>query len=130
MSLDITERLAIENLLNRYCHCADYDPPESMRELFTADAVFEIPAMNIRCEGIDNIIAFFRSSREVNAGARHVISNVLIEGEGHAANSSAYLQVIQTQGEGNSIAAVGRYVDLLHRDAGGWRLKHRTVVIG
>lgn len=130
MALDLAQRLAIEHLLNRYCYCADYDPPESMRELFTSDAIFEIPAMNVRCEGIDNIIAFFRSSREVNAGARHVISNLLIEGEGEVANSSAYLQVIQTQGEGNSIAAVGRYVDVLQRDSDGWRLKHRTVVVG
>jgi hypothetical protein len=129
MALDLHDKFAIEELLNRYCHNADYNPPQRMRELFTADGVFEVPAMNLRFEGIDSIVAFFTQTREANAAARHVISNIVVQGDADQATSTAYLQVISV-GEITSIVAFGRYMDELQRTPQGWRLKHRTVVIG
>jgi hypothetical protein len=39
-------------------------------------------AMDIHCAGIESIIAFFTQSRSsLFAPARHVISNVVVEGE-------------------------------------------------
>ena len=68
MALDIQDKFAIEELLRRACYNADYNPPESMRAIYTPDAVFEVPAMDISCRGIDNIIAFFTQSRVVSVG--------------------------------------------------------------
>jgi len=131
MALSLEDKFAIEELLRRYSYCADYDPPESMREVFVADSVFEVPAMDIRCTGIDNIIAFFAQSRSGPfASARHVISNVIVEGDGDAARSCAYLQVLRTDGGAVSIVSVGRYADTLTRTAQGWRLVQRSVLMG
>lgn len=130
MPLDVADKFAIHELLNAYCHNADYNPPARMRNLFTDDGIFEVPAMNLRFEGIDNIIAFFTSSREANATARHVISNVVIEGSLDSATSSAYLQVIATRDDITTTVAFGRYLDELQRTPAGWRLKHRRVVLG
>ena len=130
MALDLANRFAIQELLHRYCHIADYDAPEAMREVFTADAVFEVPTMNIRFEGIDNIIAFFRHSRAGFGGARHIISNVVIEGDGSAAASTAYLQVVNVDGDPKSIVSFGRYTDRLQHTPQGWRFTHRLVLIG
>jgi ketosteroid isomerase-like protein len=130
MPLDLADKFAIHELLNAYCHNADYNPPERMRDMFTADGIFEVPAMNLRFEGIDHILAFFTSSREANATARHVISNVVIEGSGDTATSSAYLQVVATRDEITTTVAFGRYLDELRRTPAGWRLQHRRVVIG
>jgi ketosteroid isomerase-like protein len=130
MALDIHDKFAIEELLRRCCYNADYNPPESMREIFTSDAVFEVPAMDIRCEGIDNMIAFFTQSRAGFPSARHVINNVVIEGDGDTAKSSAYLQVLRTDEGAIGVVSVARYLDTLKRTAAGWRLAHRTVVIG
>jgi ketosteroid isomerase-like protein len=60
-----------------------------MRDVYTCDAVFEVPAMDVSCHGIDNIIAFFTQSRAGFASARHVIDNVVVEGDGDSAKSSA-----------------------------------------
>ena len=130
MALDIQDKFAIEELLRRCCYNADYNPPESMREVFTPDAVFEVPAMDISCQGIDNIIAFFTQSRAGFSSARHIINNVVVEGDGDSAKSSAYLQVLRTDGGATAIVSVARYLDTLKRTDAGWRLAHRTVVIG
>jgi 3-phenylpropionate/cinnamic acid dioxygenase small subunit len=130
MSLEVADKYAINELLNTYCHNADYHPPERMREMFTADGIFEVPAMDLRFEGIDQIIAFFTSSRQANATARHIISNVVIEGSGERATSSAYLQVVGTRDDITTTVAFGRYLDELRRTPAGWRLQHRRVVLG
>lgn len=130
MALDIQDKFAIEELLRRCCYNADYNPPDSMREIFTSDAVFEVPAMDISCRGIDNMIAFFTQSRAGFPSARHVINNVVVEGDGDTAKSSAYLQVLRTDDGAIGVVSVARYLDTLKRTAAGWRLAHRTIVIG
>jgi len=130
MALDIQDKFAIEELLRRCCYNADYNPPESMRDIFTSDAVFEVPAMDISCQGIDNMIAFFTQSRAGFSSARHIINNVVVEGDGDSAKSSAYLQVLRTDGGATAIVSVARYLDTLKRTADGWRLAHRSVAMG
>ena len=132
MPLDMHAKAAITELLHRYCHNADYNPPERMRELFTPDGIFEIPAMELHFEGIDAIVAFFTASRAAStSGARHVISNVLIEGDADRATSSAYLQVLGDRDGVMGLVAFGRYLDKLQRGSdGNWRFTHRHVVLG
>jgi uncharacterized protein (TIGR02246 family) len=131
MALSQQDKAAITELLNLYCHNADYNPPERMRDLFAPEGVFEVPAMNLHFAGVDAIIAFFTASREADASARHVISNIVIEGDGDRATSCAYLQVISLAGGQASTVAFGRYLDTLRRDADGqWRLVHRHIALG
>ena len=130
MALDLADRLAIEDLVNLYCHNADYNPPESMRDIFIPEAVWEVPAMDLRCEGIDAIVAFFTQSRAGFGSARHVISNLIVQGDGDHATASCYLQVIKVDEEPKQIVSFGRYQDELVRTAGGWRLRHRLIVMG
>lgn len=130
MALAIQDRLAIQELLERYCHNADYNPPERMRDMFAADGIFEVPAMELRFEGIESIIAFFKLSRESNSSARHVISNIVIEGDGDQAKSAAYLQVLSVRGNEITPLGFGRYLDQFRRYPDGWRLQHRLVAMG
>ncbi len=130
MALDIQHRLAIQELLERYCHNADYNPPERMRDMFAADGIFEVPAMELRFEGIESIIAFFKLSRESNSSMRHVISNIVIEGDADQAKSAAYLQVISVKDGVITPLGFGRYMDQLRHYPEGWRLQHRLVVMG
>ncbi len=130
MALDINDRLAIEDLVNRYCHNADYNPPESMRDLFVPEAIWEVPAMDLRCEGIDAIVAFFTQSRAGVDSFRHVISNLVVEGDGDQATAACYLQVIKVVEDPKQIVSFGRYQDTLVRTALGWRLQHRMIAMG
>lgn len=130
MALDLADRLAIEDLVNLYCHNADYNPPESMRDVFIPEAVWEVPAMDLRCEGIDAIVAFFTQSRAGFGSARHVISNLIVQGDGDHATASCYLQVIKVDEDPKQIVSFGRYQDEFVRTAAGWRLRHRLIVMG
>lgn len=128
MALSIEDCYAIEQLLHRYCHNADYNPPEAMRKLFTDDAVFEIGAMNVRCEGLEAILAFFNHARGSFPPSQHVTSNLVIEGEGDNAQCSSYLQMVTIVDGTAQIGITGRYMDKLRRTADGWRLSERTIV--
>ena len=131
MTLEPLEKLAINELLVRYSHNADFEPPESMRDLFTRDAVFDVPAMGLSFTGVDAIIAFFHSARETKPGVRHVISNIVVEGARDSATSCAYLQILE-QNEGRwQCVGFGRYQDKLSRGSDGrWRFAHRHIVLG
>lgn len=128
MPLNIEDCYAIEQLLRRYCHNADYNPPEAMRRLFTDDAVFEIGAMNVRCEGLEAILAFFNHARGSFPPSQHVTSNLVIEGDGDDAQCSSYVQMVTTVDGKTQISMVGRYIDKLRRTTDGWRLAERIVV--
>jgi hypothetical protein len=130
MALDLADRLAIEDLVNLYCHNADYNPPDSMRDVFIPEAVWEVPAMDLRCDGIDAIVAFFTQSRAGFGSARHVISNLLVQGDGDHATACCYLQVVKVDEDPKQIVSFGRYQDTLVRTAAGWRFTHRLVLIG
>ena len=127
MALSIEDSHAIAQLLHRYCHNADYNPPEAMRAIFTADAVFGIGAMNVRCEGLEAILAFFTNTRGAMPPSQHVINNLVIEGDGDAAQSCSYLQLVSTIEGAPRITMTGRYMDTLRRTADGWRLAQRMV---
>lgn len=127
MALNLEDCHAIEQLLHRYCHNADYSLPEAMRAIFTEDAVFELGAMNVRCEGFEAILAFFQNARGSMPPAQHVINNLVLEGDGDSAQSSCYIQVITTVDGEPRIMMTGRYIDTLQRTADGWRLARRIV---
>lgn len=127
MALNIEDRYQIEQLLHRYCHNADFSKPEAMRAIFIEDAVFELGAMNVRCEGIESILAFFSNARGTMPPSQHVISNLVLEGDGDTAQSSCYMQLFsQVDGE-IRVAMMGRYLDTLQRTPEGWRLAQRIV---
>ena len=127
MALDTADKFAIQELIHRYCHIADYGPPEAMRELFTADGVFEAPARGFNFRGVDALIEFFHSRRDAPSVGRHIISNTVIEGGGNEAQAISYLVVVSAEGSPRSIPLFGRYKDRLLRTANGWRFTHRLV---
>ena len=126
MALSFQDQIEIQQLLARYTHCADLQPPESMRDVFTEDGVFKVEMMDIEVSGIENIITFFTDMRAATPHMRHICSNLLIEGDGDTATARSYLQVINTEG-GAKIEALAYYSDTLVRTSKGWRLSSRAV---
>jgi hypothetical protein len=127
MALDIADKLAITELVNRYCHVADYGPWQTMRDFFTEDCAFEAPARGFNFQGIDALMAFFESRSGVPSVGRHVISNLIIDGGGNAARATSYIQVLSPEGSPRSIKMFGRYQDEFRRTPGGWRFRRRFI---
>lgn len=130
MSLSVEDKFAIQELINRYAHNADFAAPEAMREIFANNGRFCVNAMDIDIEGIDNIISFFEQMRAALEGVHHVTTGTIIDAGDHAdiATASSYIQTVQGAESGTTIASIGRYQDTLVRTDNGWRFQSRSVV--
>jgi uncharacterized protein (TIGR02246 family) len=127
--------VAIEQLLNRYCHKLDQGDVDAVVALFAEDAVL-IPEYDGSGEhaGRGAIRAWYSNyGRTVGAGTRglrHTISTAAIEVDGDEATSVCYLDAdsidIRT---GSRSLAGGRYLDRLVRRDGRWLIRERRIVV-
>ena len=132
MSQDI---VAIEQVLNRYCHKLDAADVDAVVELFAEDAVL-IPEYEGSGEhaGRAAIQGWYSNySQQINAavtGLRHKISTAMIEVDGDSAQSLCYLDADSTDpNTGARSLAGGRYVDKLVRRDGAWLIQERRIVV-
>ena len=120
---DITQ---IHQLLARYTHLADVDKQhagEAMREIFTEDATFQVPSIDLYVNGIENIVAFFRDRP---GGDHHINTNLVVEGKGDLAKVKSYVHIIKVDGGVQSLV-FGYYEDELIKTGRGWRIRLRNV---
>ena len=134
MDLDeLIAREAIRDLVARYNANADTGRFAQVVELFTEDAVIELP--DERIEGRAAIDAMFRDVRSQVAAAtpagaapylRHFTATLQIDVDGSDhASGRCYFQVLMPAG----LDHWGRYVDDFVRTDGHWRIAHRRVAI-
>ena len=127
--------VAIQQLLNGYCHKLDGGDVAGVLALFTDDAVL-IPEY----EGTDKhagraaIEAWYTNYRRTTTaavtGLRHKISTAMINIEGDSATSVCYLDAdsIDPDTGAHSLAG-GRYEDRLIRRDGQWLLSERRIIV-
>ena len=92
------------------------------------DGLEDVKAQNIRVFNTEHLSPLFErvivatgaSNRQTKALAASVRDSVKSRG----------LQVLRTDDGAIGVVSVARYLDTLKRTAAGWRLAHRTVVIG
>jgi ketosteroid isomerase-like protein len=125
MTLTAEDRAAISNLLGEYNFAVDSGDPEGWAATFTMDGVFEAPPLVVR--GREALVAFVRENRI--AGARHWLSNVVLQGDGDAASVRAYLAMGRWEDGRYNIFVTGSYTDTLSRTAEGWKFSHRLFVM-
>ena len=132
MSEDV---IAIEQVLNRYCHKLDVGDVDAVVALFTEDGVL-IPEYEGTGEhaGREAIRAWYTNyGRQVSArasGLRHKISTAMIEVEGDTATSLCYLDADSVDSStGKRSLAGGRYLDRLERRGGVWLIRERRIVV-
>jgi hypothetical protein len=74
------DRLSIEEHVSRLGRCLDERDFEGLRELFTADATVTTPGGT--ATGHDALVAQARSRHSRDDGIQHVITNVMLDGDG------------------------------------------------
>jgi len=118
---------ALRNLTADYASAIDTHDIEAVRRVFAADAVVTAPGM--RCEGIDDIAAFFDDVFSEPVARRHFITNVRITdtGEGTAAATSYFLFTEAWADE--SILGWGSYVDRAVESDGRWQFVEKDIVM-
>jgi hypothetical protein len=139
MDLDPVERLMAERdcerLIVEYARRLDLGEPQRVAELFTDDAVWEMPG-RIRFEGRAELEAGF-PGRMVAPGrtARHVVTNVAIDVASHDEATGFCYLINYRHDSPSGVPAdpapsavpmyVGQYYDRFVRTPDGWRFKHR-----
>jgi len=129
------DQVAIEQLLNRYCHKLDRGEIEAVVELFAEDAVL-IPEYEggARHAGRGAVHAWYThygaTTIAAVRGLRHKISTVMIDVSGDQASAVCYLDADSVNRQTGKRSLVGgRYEDRLVRTAEGWRISERRIVI-
>lgn len=125
MSLSAEDRTEIQNLAGRYSHALDNGIPEAWAEVWTEDGVMEMVTQERWITG-DELRALAAPGGG-DAQSRHMPSTFVIEGEGDEASMSSYVTVVRCD-DPAKIVFQGRYVDVLRRVDGAWKIAHRTIL--
>lgn len=125
MSLTIEDIVAIQQLVNRYTLAFDASDVDTVLGCFTADGSFSMAGHEVARGRA--ALADFVAASALPGQMRHVVTSVLVDGDGDGASVRAYGTVVQSvPGSGCSVLLHGVYRDRVLRDDTGWRFTHRS----
>jgi hypothetical protein len=130
------DRAEIDDLLARYCFAIDLRDWEGLREVFAPHAVITYSGPRIS-NGIDEIVAFFRTAASSVAATQHLLhtSRVWATGPDTAGGLSHVTAHHVNRGaampapEAATYTVTGSYDDRFARTAEGWRIVQRTLTL-
>ncbi|MDP6344615.1 MAG: nuclear transport factor 2 family protein [Alphaproteobacteria bacterium] len=121
------DRVMIQDLLARYAWEVDHGRPEAFAALFTADGVFEIPAVKVWVRGREQLTAFAADLQATLPNVHHVMTNFVIDVDGDHATGRCELNEFMAREEAVYPNLQGWYEDeFVYRDEGWW-IAHRKV---
>ena len=128
MALATDDILAIQKLIADYNHAVDAGDGPTFAALFVESGSLD-SGFNV-LKGRDELRDFAGMVPSMAPGARHLVSNVSIDGDGDDATARLYLQMWATAGGAAETKLVisGRYEDTLKRDDGTWRFVTRKMI--
>jgi 3-phenylpropionate/cinnamic acid dioxygenase small subunit len=127
--LSTADRLAIHETLSRYCHCVDRKRWDEFKALFTPDCCLDFSQVLGRFEGHDGIQRFCDTMSSLGLFMRHLVTNVVIEGDGERARVAAYVLAITGAPGPAQQYGTGLYEDELVKRDGRWLLHRRHLML-
>ena len=128
MALTTEDRLAIEEVLHRYCHCIDRGLWDEFPTLFTDDAKLDFGQTMGVHEGRAGVAAFGEMLKNLGLFMRHYNTNFVIRGGSANAHVHSYVLAL-TGSPGNVTPTTGFYEDELVKVGGRWLLHSRRASI-
>jgi hypothetical protein len=124
------DKMAIHELIARFCHCSDYGDWDGLRGMFTEDAVTEIDGGDMKFTGVEAQVEHARASEEQTEGKnRHYYFNIVISKDGEAVYAD-YMMINVNAGHvpmSSQIVVTGRHRDRFVETGDGWKFAHRYV---
>jgi len=129
MALATDDILAIQKLIADYNHIVDAGDGEAFAQLFVEGGSLDT-GFNV-VKGTDELRGFADFVPTMAPGARHMVTNVSIDGDDDRATAKLYLQMYSTAGGAAETKLVisGRYEDTLRRDDSTWRFVTRKLTV-
>ncbi len=126
----VLDRIAIEDVLARYCHGVDRGDVEILRNAYWPDATDD--HVFIR-GGRDQVVEWIMETVRAQEQAMHAISNILIRIDGNEARVETYYnsyhRIRGKSGAPKDVTMAGRYLDRMEKRDGEWRIAERKVVM-
>ena len=125
---ELLDRMAIEDVLYRYCHAVDRCDAELLRTVYWPGAIDDHIFWQGTAEDfVDFCIPILKSRDQT----MHSITNVLIRIEGNQAFVQSYYRAYERlrrkDGTANDVTMYGRYLDRMEKRDGEWRIAERKV---
>ena len=115
---------AIDRVLGIYSHILDNKRWNELHQVFTEDAVFQIPHLNVTMNGVSGIIGRF--SKQRHPLGHHFTNPVIdIAADGKSAKVLIKLLVVRADG----LAGTGSYEDDFVLGPHGWRIAGRIAKV-
>ena len=127
--LSSTDRLEIQELLHRYCHYLDHGRWAEFAALFTADCRLDLSQVLGVYEGAAGLHQFGEMIAGTGLFMRHMMTNVVIDGDGERARVQSYVIAITGPAGSKPQQATGLYDDELVKQDGRWLLHHRRLTL-
>lgn len=127
--LTTADRLAIQEALSRYCHYLDRGQWDEFAALFTDDCQLDLSQMLGLYEGTIGIRQFADLMRSAGVFMRHLVTNLVVEGDGERARAWAYVLAITGPPGARQQQSTGRYEDELVKRDGRWLLHRRRLTL-
>ena len=144
MAIAVELRLAVEDLYAEYCAALDEGRYEDWAALFTEDCVYRIvprdnherglPLALMHCESrgmlLDRVVALRETSYYAPRALRHMVSGIRVAeaADGTLGGQANYLVLQTLPEEPTTVFNAGRYLDVIVREAAGWRFRERLCV--
>ncbi len=126
---ELLDKLAIQEVVLRYCRGVDRLDAELLASAYHPDAVDEHGRSTFEGEAIaPGILGLVRSSKI----SLHQVTNQSVTLDGDRAAAETYFtawQTVEQDGEDRLLQALGRYVDRFERRDGTWRISYRKVIV-
>ena len=124
---------AIRETLYAYGSALDYGDREQFLRCFTADAEYVVtmrlaPDGGMTFRGHDELGAYFDGHTHApDAWHKHVTTNIVAAIDGDTAEVTSYFLRVDAGADAApaTVLASGRYVDVVVRDGGSWRIRSR-----
>lgn len=141
----IADRMAIQDVLYKWCRAIDRLDGDGMRAAFHPDAIDDHAAY---VGGVDGLVKWILQRHKPIPFSSHQVSNILIEfATADLALVETYIRTLQRypadakaslaqlsggqagrEGIGIDLLTASRYVDRFERRNGEWRIAHRTLI--
>jgi hypothetical protein len=120
----------ITKLLSRYCHACDRLDPVETASVYWEDSWDDHGP--IQATGPEFAVLGLRALAQISTSCNHQLGQSLIRVDGDSAGAETYFQAVtrssrEDGGEDLNLMG-GRFIDMLERRGGQWKIKSRLVV--
>ena len=120
------EKLAIRELLDRYCDGVNQRDPEIWGSTWSENALWEIPHLEIKYEGKENIVNIWNEAMKGYPFVHMMAQPAYINVDGDKATMRSYTVETAVLPDGTELHPCGQYEDECVKEDGEWKFSKRS----